>query len=835
MVADYLLRGLLAFLAIVGVAPEVRAQSPIRVGYYDMTSGNGAGVPEQVPPILLAGFVPVPLETLTAADLAGLHVLMVQNPSPNVYGTEYLASRAAISAAVSSGMVLIIHDRVVANLQTNSRVGDILPGVASAASIMASKATSVTVWNNIEITDLNSLVVAGPFGPLTAASLDNGNQSLHGVVNIPFSPLLPQPRRGLLHTVNGPQTGLSQAVTFSYQFGAGQVIYSSIPLDNFLKGGGNNPPRDTFTNVYAPNLLTYAVCGLKAFPATVSVASATGHYGGTTTLTATVKCGVIPVSGATVTFTLNGVTVGSEPTNAEGVATKANVSFGSSPASAIAVGSYPTGVTASFAGTTQYGASSGTAPLTVGKAPATLSFAGGTFVYDATPHAATGTVTGVFHESLGVPSFTYTDEHGATFDTAPVNAGVYRITASVGESANYLGTSADTGATITITRAPLAVAAQDKTKLYGAALPPLTVTYAGFVGGQDPSVLGGTLQLTTEATAASHAGDYRITPSGLTSNNYEMSFVDGVLTVTPAPLTVRADDASKPYGAPLPAFTARFEGFVLGDTPALLGGSLAFATTATVASHVGRYPITPSGLTSPDYSITFSDGHLTIRPAPLKIRADNKERLERLPNPALTLTYEGFVLGDDERNLDSPPQVSTSAQQSSPDGEYPIVVKGAQDADYAIEHVDGVLTVSPEGRMHGNGVVDAVDAKHHVDFAVSDTIRVGEKGWLKLEIERKRGSGDRFVSLLVSDVIFEDVASVNPGGKAEADSVTIVGVGRWNSLPATFEASATDNGEPGRGADVITIRVFVAGKLVNTTSGALKSGNIQSNRLPRRK
>ena len=173
-------------------------------------------------------------------------------------------------------------------------------------------------------------------------------------------------------------------MTFSYQFGTGQVIYSSIPLDNFLKGGGNNPPRDTFTNVYAPNLLTYAVCGSKAFPATVSATSATGHYGGTTTLSATVKCGVIPVPNATVTFSLNGGAVGSALTDAAGTATLPNASLGSSPASAIAVGSYPAGVAAAFAGTTLYGASSGTASLTVDRAPVSISFDGGTLARSST-------------------------------------------------------------------------------------------------------------------------------------------------------------------------------------------------------------------------------------------------------------------------------------------------------------------------------------------------------------------------------------------------------------------------------------------------------------------
>ena len=192
------------------------------------------------------------------------------------------------------------------------------------------------------------------------------------------------------------------------------------------------------------------------------------------------------------------------------------------------------------------------------------------------------------------------------------------------------------------------------------------------------------------------------------------------------------------------------------------------------------------------------------------------------------------MLADNETSLDERPKVSTPAKLMSPDGEYPILVRGAADADYAIEHVNGTLTLSPEGRMHGAGAVETGDARHKFDFGARETLIRGEKGSLKLEINRKRGGDDVFVSELVSDVVFKDIRSVLPGGKAHADSVTILGIGRWNGKPATFEATATDQGEPGGGSDVITIKIFAGGKMVSTTSGTLRNGNIQSNRLPRR-
>jgi hypothetical protein len=87
---------------------------------------------------------------------------------------------------------------------------------------------------------------------------------------------------------------------------------------------------------------------------------------------------------------------------------------------------------------------------------------------------------------------------------------------------------------------------------------------------------------------------------------------EGTLIVTPAPLTVTAEDASRPVGAPNPAFNAVLAGFVLGEDASVLSGALSITTPATPASPDGLFPITPSGLSSDNYAITFVDGTLTV-------------------------------------------------------------------------------------------------------------------------------------------------------------------------------------------------------------------------------
>src|SRR5207248_7412638 len=70
------------------------------------------------------------------------------------------------------------------------------------------------------------------------------------------------------------------------------------------------------------------------------------------------------------------------------------------------------------------------------------------------------------------------------------------------------------------------------------------------------------------------------------------------ISISQAPLTVTANNASKVFGQDNPAFTAGFSGLVNGDTPASLGGTLSFSTAADASSPVGAYAITPGGLTS---------------------------------------------------------------------------------------------------------------------------------------------------------------------------------------------------------------------------------------------
>src|SRR5262249_45438762 len=88
----------------------------------------------------------------------------------------------------------------------------------------------------------------------------------------------------------------------------------------------------------------------------------------------------------------------------------------------------------------------------------------------------------------------------------------------------------------------------------------------------------------TLTTAALPAGVHPLTASFGGQPGISGSTANLTQTVTPAPLTVRADDKSRGYGQPNPTLTASYTGFVLGQGAEVLTGTLTLSTTATLAS-----------------------------------------------------------------------------------------------------------------------------------------------------------------------------------------------------------------------------------------------------------
>jgi filamentous hemagglutinin family protein len=302
-------------------------------------------------------------------------------------------------------------------------------------------------------------------------------------------------------------------------------------------------------------------------------------------------------------------------------------------------------------------------------------------------YTVTGWKPGVTNDVTGAPALSV-----AATQNSGVGSYAIGITAGTLASSNY--DFGFTAGTLSVTRAPLTITASDATRRVGVANPAFNATYSGFVLGQDASALGGALVFSTPATMASIAGAYTITPSGLTSDNYNLTFVPGTLTLNAtANLLITANDFSRTYGATNPAFTASYSGFVGGEGESIVTG-LQFSTEATQQSGIGSYLITPFGATATGYDISYASGTLEITRAPLTISVPNQSRVYGDAN-AFTVNYNGLVNGEQGASVVSGLSLATAATAASNVGNYAITASGANADNYSITYSQGTLTVTP--------------------------------------------------------------------------------------------------------------------------------------------
>ncbi|MBQ9200701.1 MAG: hypothetical protein IJ141_11040, partial [Lachnospiraceae bacterium] len=184
-----------------------------------------------------------------------------------------------------------------------------------------------------------------------------------------------------------------------------------------------------------------------------------------------------------------------------------------------------------------------------------LSWSNTSFVYDGSVRVPTATATGL---NSG-------DTCTVTVTGGQKNAGNYTATASGLSNSNYKLPS-DKTCNYSINKANLTVTAKPKTIIYGDAPANDGVTYSGFKGSDSASSLGGSLSYTYSYSRYGNVGNtYTITPGGLTSSNYNITFAAGTLTVNQKEVGLIWSDTSLTYNGSPQKPTATATGLVNGD------------------------------------------------------------------------------------------------------------------------------------------------------------------------------------------------------------------------------------------------------------------------------
>jgi hypothetical protein len=138
------------------------------------------------------------------------------------------------------------------------------------------------------------------------------------------------------------------------------------------------------------------------------------------------------------------------------------------------------------------------------------------------------------------------------------------------------------------------------------------VTYDGFLNGDTPAVLGGTLTYVGTSQGAKNAGTYTITPGGLASDSYNVVYVDGTLTINPLKLpAVITNNINKIYDDTWLVGTG-VVGFIGGESvtsgPVTLtnSGPVTLTNSSTVTlTNTSVGTLTISGLSASNYSLAY--------------------------------------------------------------------------------------------------------------------------------------------------------------------------------------------------------------------------------------
>ena len=118
------------------------------------------------------------------------------------------------------------------------------------------------------------------------------------------------------------------------------------------------------------------------------------------------------------------------------------------------------------------------------------------------------------------------------------NAGEYTVYYNVVGDENHNDVAGTNPIVVTIKKATLTITAEDKSVTYGEEAPTYSATYSGWKAQDNEEVLVGEMTFECEYNTNSNVGTYDINISGVEAQNYEITFVSGVLSVNKADATI---------------------------------------------------------------------------------------------------------------------------------------------------------------------------------------------------------------------------------------------------------------------------------------------------------
>lgn len=300
-------------------------------------------------------------------------------------------------------------------------------------------------------------------------------------------------------------------------------------------------------------------------------------------------------------------------------------------------GSYA--VSASINDANFQGSTTGT--LVINKAAATINLGNLTQTYNGSAKSASAETNPI---GLSGVSITY---NGSL--NVPTNAGSYAVVASL-TNANYEAPNAS--GTLVIEKASASIVLSGLSHTFDGAVKAATAVTT-------PSGLTFNLAYSQNGSpiTPANAGSYVVTAT-VTDANYQGS-ASGTLVINRAALTAKADNKAITFGGAEPAYTFRYEGLAMGDTPAVIDTP---PTCGVGGAHTnaGSYAIACSGGADNNYAFNYVNGTLLVNKAAPTINFTS--------TAPSTLPFNGTYAPTAETNSDGALSISASGACSISDG-----------------------------------------------------------------------------------------------------------------------------------------------------------------------
>lgn len=256
---------------------------------------------------------------------------------------------------------------------------------------------------------------------------------------------------------------------------------------------------------------------------------------------------------------------------------------------------------------------------------------------------------------------------------------------------------------ITIGKAALMITARPQERAYGQPNPDINNAYdfGNFINAGDENLFTSLPQaaIDPQYDAVTRAGTYPggVLVSGGSHPYYNLGYTGGTLTINPAVNNIFFTSVgNKTYGDADFNLTATYQ----GDNPVLFESLNTDVIEVYADNGVTKARILKAGTAvlrayseaSNNYQAAEATQTVTVEKAVLTIRPHDKTRDFGEANPTLTLEFSGLKYNDNENSLGTI-VVTTTADETSPAGVYPIIASGATNSNYTIVYNEGVLTV----------------------------------------------------------------------------------------------------------------------------------------------